>query len=146
MQSLVNIAQSISSEKDLENVPAKTKILMINLWMLKKPLFYHIDPSAVTVNIGGVPVAPVSEATHLGILRSCSFSSNFPAIMLRISSHTRALYGILHAGMAKNYQRLPGDSLRILNIFCAPILFSSLAPLLLSSHEISVISTCEDNP
>ena len=61
--------------------------------------------------------------------------------MSRISSHTRDLNDVLHAGLAKNHWGSPAASLRILNIFCAPILFSSLAPLLLSSHEISVILT-----
>ena len=92
MQSLVNIAQSISSNENFKNVPSRTNILVINPKRYKKPRFDPIGASAVTVVIGGVPVSPTPEAVHLGILRSNSSSSKYQAIMVRISSHTRSLW------------------------------------------------------
>ena len=88
--------------------------------------------------MNGVPVAPVKEADHLGILRSTS--GPLPAIMARIAAFDRALYSVLPAGLARHHTSNPAASLRILRLYAEPVLLSGLAALVLNKGQLATLA------
>ena len=118
-------------------VTAKTKLL---------PIFYprhkHLVEYAKLTNevsINGTAVSFVSEAEHVGIVRSGQ--GNMVNIVKRISSHKKALAGLGAAGITRTNRTNPAASIRIHNVYALPVLFSGLASLVLSKAEIKTLST-----
>ena len=72
MQSLINIVESIFTESNLKNVPTNTKVLVIIPRLIKKLPYPFIDTQDCVLKIGGVDIAPVQEAMHVGIPRQGS--------------------------------------------------------------------------
>ena len=77
------------------------------------------------------------SAEHVGMVRSVS--GNLPTILTRITSHRKALGGVLHTGIARSHRGNPAASLRVQQLYGNPVLFSGLAPLVLSSQETNVV-------
>ena len=73
----------------------------------------------------------------MGILRSTE--GNGPTILARIASHKKALAAILHVGMSQNHRGNPSSSLKVLSLYCTPVLLSGLAPLILTKSEVTLI-------
>ena len=76
-------------------------------------------------------------AEHVRMLRSVN--GNLPTILERFTAHRKALAGVLHTGVARSHRGNPAASLRILQTYGNPVLFSGLAPLVLSKQEILTI-------
>ena len=138
-QSLIDSAVTLSANYNYQYVPTKTKILVTN----PKPLKSSSPPTIPldsTWSVGGAPVTISSQATHLGIVRSGHPSSNSPAVVTRIAAHACALFGLLNLGLAKGHRTPPATALRIELIFASPVLYSGLAPLLLTKPELSTLN------
>ena len=137
-QSLIDSAVHLSAQNNYQYVPSKTKILVTN----PKPSKSSAPsiPANATWTVGGASVPISSQATHLGIVRSGHHTSNSPAVVTRIAAHARALFRLLNLGLAKGHMTPPATSLRIEAIFAAPVLFSRLAPLLLTKPEVSTLN------
>ena len=134
LQALIHIVEYVSTYHNLVNVPVKTKILVIN------PKRSPISDTNKTIVVGGVPVLPSKEALHLGVLRSSSHNSNSPAVLSRMSSHSKSLWGVLSFGSAKNHRASPASALRVELLYCLPKLLSGLAALMLTESEIKAIN------
>ena len=78
------------------------------------------------------------KATHVGVLRSPV--GNEHAIADRISAHRRAIFSVLHTGLARSHNGNPHASLRIETIFGTSVLVSGLASLVLSKKEVGTLS------
>lgn len=91
------------------------------------------------ITICNKPVNFVSEAEHVGVLRSTS--GNLPHILKRIAMHKRALYSVLPAGLARGHRGNPAASLKVNQLHATPVLFSGLASLVLSQAEIKIIDS-----
>ena len=105
-----------------------------------KPHHQYIVDNARLVNlisIDGVPVPFSSEVEHVGIVRS--ISGNMPNLLNRISAHKSTLGAILGAGLALSHRGNPAAALRVHSLYCAPILFSGLASLVLMANEIKIL-------
>ena len=129
-QSLINTAVELSTQMNYRNVPSKTKILVTNPKPSKRPGAEPIPPSTQLI-VDGVSVLVSSQATHLGIVRSCHHSSNSPALLSWILAHSRSLYGVLNLVMAKNHRTPTPQLPRELSLFS--LLPSSSVALLPSS-------------
>ena len=61
-------------------------------------------------------------------------------MITRIAAHARSLLRLLNLGLAKGHRTPPATSLWIESIFSNPVLYSRLAPLLLTKPEISTLN------
>ena len=83
------------------------------------------------------------NAEHVGIIRSTE--GNLPHIQNRVSSHIKALFSVLPAGLSRNQNANPAVSLRIQSVFANPVLLSGIAPLILSDDEIGILHSHHKN-
>ena len=115
--------------------PEKTKLMAF--YKNKDKLFvqHQILMSPISINNTHIDFVPTTE--HVGIIRSNS--GNLPHLQHRISSHSKALYSVLPAGLARNQSANPAASLRVESLYALPVLLSGVAPLLLNSQELKVI-------
>jgi hypothetical protein len=68
-------------------------------------------------------------------------NGNNPAILARLTAHTRAVQGVLHTGAARGHCGNPAAAMRLQRIYGIPVLLSGLPSLVLSRAEISTINT-----
>ena len=90
------------------------------------------------ITINNIPVKLVSEAEHVGVLRNTS--GNLPHIVNRVAMHKNALYALLPAGIAKRQRGNPAASLKLSQLYGAPVLLSGMATLVLSEAEQKMIA------
>ena len=76
------------------------------------------------------------QAEHVGIRSS---SGNLPNILNRIVAHKKAMGALCFSGSARSHRGNPAASVRIENMYGAPVLFSGLASLVLSKPEINML-------
>ena len=86
----------------------------------------------------GLPIPFSQEAEHVGVMRSTGPGS-MPAVLSRISAHTRALHAVLPAGLARGHKGNPAASLKVEQLYGLPVLLSGLASLVLSRSELAAI-------
>ena len=102
----------------------------------QKPLVdYQMLISPITIN--NQPIDFVSTTEHVGIVRSTA--GNLPHIQNRISSHSKALFSVLPAGLARNQYANPAASLRVEALYALSFLLSGVATLVLSNDETKAL-------
>ena len=132
---LVRLTEKYCSKYRVTLVPSKTKLLAFHRDN-QKELVYHaraVNP----ISIGGVPVEFVTEAEHVGVIRSVT--GNLPNILNRITAHKKALGSVLSAGLAYGHRGNPAASLRTHKQYGTAVLFSGLASLVLTAAETRII-------
>ena len=132
---LARLTESYCAKFRVKLVPSKTKLLPI----YKKEHQVLVDYAELVnpVKINGEKVEFVTEAEHVGVLRSVS--GNIPNILQQILAYKRALGSVSSAGLARAHRTNPAASLRVHQLYCTPVLLSGLASLVLSKSEISLI-------
>ena len=116
--------------------PEKTKLLVFSAPRHKKIVEQQV--SINTLSINNIPIKISSVAEYVGVLRSPD--GNLPHILGRISSHSKALFSVLPAGLAENHNSNPGAALKVQALSALPVLLSGMATLCLSSSEINILS------
>jgi hypothetical protein len=139
LQSLLNLSQDFSTATSLQNVPEKTKLLVYSPKCDTTTSAYWQEAFPITMN--GAPLPLSSQAEHVGVVRSTGSCGNMPAVLARLSSHTKSLHTILSCGMARGHRGNHAASLRVEATYCSPRLYSGLSTLHLSSAEIAAISS-----
>ena len=89
------------------------------------------------LSLDGKIVTPCSEASHVGILRSVD--GNGPNISARLTAHRRAVFSVLHSGLARGHRANPAASLRVESVYGASVLLSGLATLVLTTKEENML-------
>ena len=69
---------------------------------------------------------------HVGVIRSVT--GNLPSLLSRITTHKRALVGILYAGLARSHLGIPVASIRLYNIHANSVLYDGHGILLLNEQ------------
>ena len=118
-------------------VASKTKLLPVYL-----PRHEHLveySKLVNTVTVDETIVKFVSEAEHVGVLRSST--GNMPNVLQRIACHKQALGGVCSAGIARAHRGNPAASLRVNQLYATPVLLSGLASMVLSEAEVKVMDT-----
>ena len=117
-------------------VPEKMKLLCYTPDGCEQLTHYweHIYP--LTMN--GLHIPYSQEAEHVGILRSTA-PGEMSSVVDRISVHTRALHGVLPAGLARRHHGNPAASLRVHQLYGLPVLLNGLAGLILSKAELDAL-------
>ena len=83
-----------------------------------------------------VPFSP--QADHVGLLRSTTPGA-MAAVSARIAAHTKALYAVLPAGLARRHYGNPAASLRVHQLYGIPVLLSGLSALVLNKQELDIL-------
>ena len=109
----------------------KTKLQVYNLPSNDQSLHYN------PIKINEIPVPFVHQAEHVGILRSTN--GNCPTILDRFSAHKRALWSVMHTGLARGHRANPAVTIKIERMYAVPVLLSGLAALVLSKKEVDMI-------
>ena len=68
-----------------------------------------------------------------------SLDGNMPNLLKRFSSHKQALYANLSCGIARGHRGNVAASLKIEKLYALPVLFSELASLVLTGHEVNCL-------
>ena len=90
------------------------------------------------ISMFGSKVEFSDEAEHVGILRSTE-AGNMANILAREAAHTRALYSVLPAGLARGHHGNPAAGTRVEKLYAGPVLLSGLASLVLNKTEVDSI-------
>ena len=133
LQCILQLAMDYAAEFHIEMVPEKTKLLCYTPRGQKIDTYYWRVVSPVSMDCQMIPFS--EEAEHVGILRT-SQAGNMANNLARQSAHTRALHGVLPAGLARGHYGNPAASVRVEKLYSAPVLLSGLAALVLSKTEI----------
>ena len=134
---LARLTENYCSNFRVKLVASKTKLLPV----YHKRHDYLVEYAKLvnSVTIDETVVQFVSEAEHVGVVRSSS--GNMPNILHRIASHKKALGGVTSAGMTRSHRGNPAASLRVHQLYAAPVLLSGLASLVLTEPEINMIDS-----
>ena len=87
--------------------------------------------------VNGEEIFPTDQATHVGVVRSVE--GNGPNIAARVLAHRKAVYSVLHAGLAKGHRANPAASMRVESVYGVSVLLSGLASLVLTSKEENLL-------
>ena len=135
LQLLVSLTEQYCAKFRVKLEPSKTKMLTYH--SKAQSLLVELAINCHNITINGEPVKRVKEAEHVGVLRSTA--GNLPHIVNRIAMHKNALHALLPCGLARRHRGNPSASLRLSQLYGAPVLLSGLASLVLSQAEIAII-------
>ena len=135
LQMLARLTEYYCSKYRVKLVPSKTKLLPV--FKEEHQLLVDYAKLINPVTINGQTVEFVSEAEHVGVIRSVC--GNMPNILARISSHKKALGSVSSAGLARNHRANPAACLKVHQVYCTAVLFSGLSSLLLTKPEVQII-------
>ena len=121
----------------MELSSSKTKLQVYTPSNLSVPQVNLLKNSA-QLNIDGSTIEFVDIAEHVGVVRSVD--GNLPHILNRLTSHNRALHGILSVGLARGHKANPAASLRVEKIYGLPVLLSGTSSLNLKSSEVTILN------
>ena len=117
---LLHLTLDFCKRYNFNLVSSKTKLLVYSTKQSKAESDIELLSSPLILD--GSPLNPVSEARHLGVVRSPT--GNGQLISDRISAHRKAVFGLLHTGLALSHNGNPCSALRVNNVYGVPILFS----------------------
>ena len=132
---LLQLTMDYCTKYHVTLAPEKTKLVGFSKKSQKNLLNYQKAISPITIN--NIPIEFSNTAEHVGVIRSTD--GNLLHIQGRVTSHTRALYSVLPAGLARNHHANPAASLRVESLYALPVLLSGVAPLILSNQEIDIL-------
>ena len=136
LQALLHLAMEYASSYHVTMVPEKTKLLCYTPKGQQAATSYWQSISPIAMFDNHIPFS--RQAEHVGILRSVE-SGAMAAVLARVAAHTRALHGVLPAGLARGHCGNPAASLKIQQLYAQPVLFSGLASLVLGKQELDAI-------
>ena len=134
---LAQLTEDYCARFRVKLVPSKTKLLPIYSKNHHELVRYAELVNPVTID--GVTVNFVSEAEHVGVLRSSS--GNLANILHRISAHKKALGAVSSAGLARGHRGNPAASLKVHQLYATPVLLSGLASLVLNKAEVKILES-----
>ena len=111
---LLHLTLQYCSKQNVKLSSSKTKLQVYTPSNLSVPQVNLLKNSA-QLQIDGSSIEFVDMAEHVGVIRS--IDGNLPHILNRMTSHNRALHGILSAGLARGHRGNPAASLRAEKIY-----------------------------
>ena len=135
LDNLLQLTLDYCKKHHVTLAPEKTKLLSFSGTKQKPLVDYQMLISPITIN--NQPIDFVSTTEHVGIVRSTA--GNLPHIQNRISSHSKALFSVLPAGLARNQNANPAASLRVEALYALSVLLSGVAALVLSDGESNTL-------
>ena len=136
LQGLLTLAIEYATTHHVTMVPEKTKLLCYTPKGSEQLTLFWEHTSPILMSKSPVPFS--SQAEHVGLLRSTT-PGEMAAISARIAAHTKALYAVLPAGLARRHHGNPAASLRVHQLYGIPVLLSGLSTLVLNNQELDVL-------
>ena len=136
LQALLGLALEYAAKYHVTMVEEKTKLLCYS-----PPGFEQINAYweiVLPISMSGFCIPFSTEAEHVGILRS-SVSGASAAVLARMTAHSRALFAVLPAGLARRHSGNPAAALRVELLYALPVLLSGLAAMVLGKPEIEAL-------
>ena len=96
-----------------------------------------VEMAVTSIDVDGHNIVPSLLAPHVGGIR-CP-DGNSPNIAARLSAHRKAVYSVLHAGLARAQRANPAAALRVESVYRCSVILSGLASLILSSKEENIL-------
>ena len=138
---LLQLTLDFCKKNHITLAPEKTKL--VAFYNSKQKDLVDYQTSSISIAIEGKEIKCTDTAEHVGIVRSNS--GNLPHILDRVSSHRKALFSVLPAGLARHHSANPAASLRVNSMLALPVLLSGVASLLLITSELNVLSQHHKN-
>ena len=135
LQLLVTLTEQYCAKFRVLLEPTKTKLLCYSSPKQTFIVDHALNSQVITIN--SKPVSTVTEAEHVGVLRSTT--GNMPHLLSRIAMHKKAMFCLLPAGLARRHRGNPAASLKLSQIYCMPVLLSGMASLVLSQAELKIL-------
>ena len=128
---LLQLAKSYCEIFFVQLSQRKTKLLMISPPRTQSCVTFN------PIKNNNKEIQFVDQAELVGMVRAKK--GNMPNILKRISALKKSFGNLVTCGLARGHRSNPAASLRIMSIYCTPVLMSGLGSLLLSEKEISLI-------
>jgi hypothetical protein len=96
-----------------------------------------VQLAVTNIEVDGFFVSPSPQAGHVGVMRSPD--GNGPNIAARLAAHRKAVFAVLHAGLARKHRANPAAALRVEAVYGIAVLLSGLACMVLSSKEEKIL-------
>ena len=135
LKNLLQLTLDYCASHHVTLAPEKTKLMVFAPSSQKHLVAYSKAINPITIN--QTQIKFVDNAEHVGIIRS--IHGNLPHIQNRVTSHIKALFAVMPAGLARNQYANPCASLRIQSVYANPVLFSGVASLNLNNSEVAVL-------
>ena len=127
---LLHLIEMYCEKYQVKLVGSKTKLLSFNTKATADQA--AVDLATTTITVAKQDVQPSDQATHVGVVRA---ADNGAHILDRVSAHRKAVYAILHGGLARGHRANIAATIRVEKVFCVSVLLSGLASLILTSRE-----------
>ena len=135
LQMLVSLTEQYCSKYRVKLEPSKTKLLCYSSPKQSFQVEHALNTQKITINQKQVKLVPESE--HVGVLRSST--GNLPHLVNQVAKHKKALFALLPAGLSRKHRGNPAASLKLGQIYGAPVLLSGMASLVLSASELKIL-------
>ena len=136
LQALLQLTKIYCDKYQVKLVGSNTKLLVYTTKLTEMQA--KVELATTTITVGGQNISPSHDATHVGVVRCAE--GNGPNISARLLAHRRAVFAVLHAGLARGHRANPAASIRVEHVFAVPVLLSGLASLVLTTKEENMIS------
>ena len=131
LKCLIQLSMLYCEKYQVTLVGSKTKLLAFSTTGTATQAEAELACNPIIVN--NVTVEPCSQAAHVGVTRS--IDGNLAHIADRLSAHRKAVFALLHGGLARGHRASPAASLKVEKVYCVSVLLSGLASLVLSAKE-----------
>ena len=132
---LLHLTNIFCAKYQVKLVGSKTKLLVFT--SKETEVHARADLACNTISMDGQEIYPSSQATHVGVVRSTL--GNGPNIAARLTAHRRAVYSVLHVGLAKGHRANPHACLRVETVYGVSVLLSGFPCIVLTSKEEKMI-------
>jgi hypothetical protein len=133
---LLHLTRVFCSKYHVNLCSEKTKLQVYQTKNMNLQVDYAKNTVPIKINDESIDFSDAAE--HVGMVRSVS--GNLPTILARFTAHKKALGAVLHTGMARSHRGNPAASLHVHKVYAGPVLFSGIAPLVLSVQETNLVS------
>ena len=132
---LVKLTEQYCAKFKVNLEPSKTKLLAYCNQNQSFLVDNAMNCQQVTIN--NTPVKLVSEAEHVEVIQS--LVGSLPHIVNRVAMHKNALCVLLPTGLARRHRGNPEASLRLSQLYGAPVLLSGLSSLVFSQAKLNLL-------
>ena len=134
---LARLTEVYCSNFRVQLVASKTKLIPI--YLPKHSFLVEYAKLVSTVTVDDTVVKFVSEAEHVGVIRSST--GNMPNILHRVSCYKKALLSVSSCGISKTQRGNPAASLKVHQLYAVPVLLSGLGSLVLNEKEVKLVDS-----
>ena len=131
LKALLQLTKIYCEQYQVKLVGSKTKMLIFTNSNMDNQV--NVELATNSISIDGEIITPSSQGTHVGVIRSVE--GNIPNIVERLSSHRKAIFAVLHAGLARGHRANPAAALRVEKLYGSSVILSGMASLVLTIKE-----------